>query len=232
MEQSDFVNFESLFVDFERLKEEHRDRRTGFPLDMRLRVHRALSWGRRAEQEGEDYDIAFLLLWIGFNSVYARKPGTELEAFRKYFKKIVPLDKGLLFKAVWNEEFFTSNSDLVGEKFLFEPFWKFQTNPRTNENWEKEMEEEKRRFDEVQSYGDAQKKLATAEILVIIFSRLYVLRNQLMHGGATWDGQLNRESVLLGTIIMRRMLPIFIKLMMDNPKQNWGRAAYFPVVEQ
>ena len=35
-----------------------------------LRVHRAISWIERAEQEADDADAAFVFYWIAFNSAY------------------------------------------------------------------------------------------------------------------------------------------------------------------
>ena len=55
----------------EALKEKQRALRDGFSTPLTLRVHRALSWLRRAEAEEEDQDVRFILLWIGFNAAYA-----------------------------------------------------------------------------------------------------------------------------------------------------------------
>jgi hypothetical protein len=70
----------------------------------------------------------------------------------------------------------------------------------------------------------------TSRILAIVFDRLYVLRNQLVHGGATWNSSINRDQVRDGAAVIGWLLPIFIDIMMDNPQQEWGRVAY-PVVE-
>ena len=63
------------------LKEKQRRLREGFPEALGLRVHRALSWLGRAETAGEDGDVRFILLWVGFNSAYAGElaPGTDGE---------------------------------------------------------------------------------------------------------------------------------------------------------
>ncbi len=56
-----------------------------------------------------------------------------------------------------------------------------------------------------------------------------MLRNQLVHGGATWNGTINRQQVCGGAAVIGWPLPIFIDLMMDNPGRDWGRP-YYPVV--
>ena len=64
----------------------------------------------------------------------------------------------------------------------------------------------------------------------MLFDRLYVLRNQLVHGGATWNSSVNREQVKDGANILSFLVPIFVDLMMDNPQTDWG-APYYPVVD-
>ncbi len=75
--------------------------------------------------------------------------------------------------------------------------------------------------------------LATQEtslILTLIFDRLYVLRNQILHGGATWNSSVNRAQVRDGAAIMGFLIPLFVKVMMDHPNQPWG-ANYYPVMD-
>ena len=64
----------------------------------------------------------------------------------------------------------------------------------------------------------------------MLFGRLYVLRNQLVHGGATWNGSVNRNQVEDSAKIMAFLIPLFIELMMENPAENWGKP-YYPVVD-
>ncbi len=52
-------------------KSKQRDLRAGFPVPLTLRVHRALSWVLRSEAAGEDEDVRFIPLWIGFNAAYS-----------------------------------------------------------------------------------------------------------------------------------------------------------------
>ena len=57
-----------------------------------------------------------------------------------------------------------------------------------------------------------------------------MLRNQLVHGGSTWNGSVNRDQVRNGARIMGLLVPLFIDLMMDNPQVAWGAPCY-PVVK-
>ena len=69
----------------EKLKAKQRCIRDGFPVALTLRVHRALSWYGRAEQESGDQDVRFILLWVAFNAAYAGQidsaPTAEREAW-------------------------------------------------------------------------------------------------------------------------------------------------------
>ena len=44
----------------------------------------------------------------------------------------------------------------------------------------------------------------------MLFDRLYVLRNQLVHGGATWNSSVNRGQVKAGAEILAFLVPVFV----------------------
>ena len=77
--------------------------------------------------------------------------------------------------------------------------------------------------------GKALNKKDTILILQILFSRLYVLRNQLIHGNATWNGQLNRQQVNDGYRLLSALQPVFLFIMMSYSKKDWGKLAY-PII--
>ena len=87
-------------LDHAALKTKQRAIRAGFPENMGLRAHRAISWIGRAGACGDDDDARFIFLWIAFNAAYADEcefqsvaPG-ERAAFVDYFGKLVALDGG------------------------------------------------------------------------------------------------------------------------------------------
>ena len=61
-------------MDFKTLKARQREERENYPINLGLRVHRALSWLDRAEQSDDD-DARFIFLWIAFNAAYANEIG-------------------------------------------------------------------------------------------------------------------------------------------------------------
>ena len=46
--------------------------------------------------------------------------------------------------------------------------------------------------------------------------RLYVLRNQLVHGGATYASKVNRQQVADGAAILGDIVPLVLSLMLRN----------------
>ncbi|WP_051428748.1 MULTISPECIES: HEPN domain-containing protein [unclassified Alcanivorax] len=88
------------------LKIRQRQERGDYPEDLSLRVHRALSWLDRAEQES-DPDSRFIFLWIAFNAAYAseiddRQGLSEQATFNAFLEKLHSLDNSQrLKKLVW-----------------------------------------------------------------------------------------------------------------------------------
>ena len=87
-----------------------------------------------------------------------------------------------------------------------------------------------RKFDKNRAM--AQKALAIKDTVVfvgILFDWLYVLRNQLVHGGATWKSKVNRDQVRDGSRILQDIVPAIIHIIMENPSESWGKPCYPPV---
>jgi hypothetical protein len=214
---------------FATLKAKHRQLRSDFPENLSLRVHRSLSWLNRAEIASEDLDAAFIFYWISFNAAYADDrndfgESTTRSHFSEYFEKVVSLDTDhRVYDAIWRR-FSQSIRTLLSNKFVFQPFWNHQNQVTGHEEWEK-------RFNASQKIiRSALQRRDTRIILETLFDRLYVLRNQLIHGGATWNSSVNRDQVRDGRNILGFLIPIFLNLMMDNPELDWG-APYYPIVE-
>ncbi len=214
-------------LDHASLKARQRAERDTHPESIALRTHRALSWLERSEQCDDD-DGRFIFLWIAFNAAYANdldEAGrfTESEVFRNFVERLVDLDSdGALYNLLW-QEFSDSVRVLLANQFVFAPFWAFQGGRISQADWERDFE---------RSNAAANRALArrdTAMLLQIVFGRLYVLRNQLVHGAATWMSSVNRDQVRDGANILGKLVPLAIRILLDNPQAIWGDARY-PVV--
>lgn len=218
---------------FASLKKKQRGLRTGFPPAFGLRVHRALSWFGRAEGEMErqDFDAAFIFLWIAFNAAYAREiseadnPAGERHNFSLFFEQLMQVDTaGRLHGVIW-QRFPEAIRQLLTNRYVFHPFWQHHNGVPGYENWEKSFSAAQKRAGEALFFKDS------ATVLSILFDRLYVLRNQIVHGGATWNSGVNRAQVAAGASMLAALVPLFIDLMMDNPQADWG-TPHYPVVER
>ncbi len=210
------------------LKEKQRILRDDFPETMGLRVHRALSWIARAE-EADDADGRFIFLWIAFNAAYADESEFQMiapparEAFADFFRKVNSLDPGQrIYNAIW-ENFSGPIRVLMENRFVFYAFWQHYNGMNGYEDWGTRFYKSNRQF------INAFKKRDTVRVLGNVFDRLYVLRNQLVHGGSTWNSDINRDQVRDGAAILEFLVPVFVDVMMDNPQEDWGRP-FYPVV--
>lgn len=214
---------------FDHLKAKQRQLREGFAENLGLRIHRALSWLKRAEVDADDHDAAFIFYWIAFNAAYAEDPQgisctNERSTFGSYFAKIIALDcEHAIYDAIW-DRFSAPIRLILDNKYTFQPFWHHHNRIAGYENWEEAFVRAKA------GINRAMRERDTTLILSTLFDRLYVLRNQLIHGGATWNGRVNRAQVRDGAAIMAFLVPLFIELMMDNPEMAWG-PPYYPVVD-
>ena len=214
-------------VTHERLEAKWNRVHNKLPELLALRMRRALSWLERAEKELEDADAAFIFYWISFNAAYAqdrqhRFQEHEQSLYADYFNTTLSVDSdGTIYDAIW-ERFPQSIRVLLDNRFVFQPFWDHQAG-LGHDNWEY-------KFDDSRSaVHDALSRRDTRVILNTVFDRLYTLRNQLLHGGATWNGSVNRDQVRDGARIMALLVPLFIHLMMSHPEIDWGSPDY-PVV--
>lgn len=211
------------------LKARQRQERDNYPLNLGLRVHRALSWLNRAEVESEgDPDARFIFLWIAFNAAYAtdideRPEGNEQRIFNAFLEKLIGLDKqNRLGELVWNS-YPHAIRVLMDNPYVFPGFWAYQKGHQSDEQWRDSFAAAKKAANHALARED------TATVLAIVLSRIYTLRNQLMHGGATWNGQANREQLRDCVNVMAQLVPAVIEIMMDNPNTLWGEVSY-PVV--
>lgn len=208
------------------LKERHRAIRDSHPEALRLRIHRALSWLMRSEQVPDDPDTRFVLQWIALNAAYAREFGrdeTERDRAHGFIEMLVKLDRDQRLHQALFHQFTGPIRTLIDNKFTFEPFWAAMRNHDASNRWEESFAHSKKAALGAVMQGD------TVKVLGIVFDRLYVVRNQLVHGGATWNGKVNRAQITDGVAILATLVPLIIGIMMEHPEQDYGDVLY-PVV--
>ena len=214
-------------MQYTQLKHKQRELRETFPEGLALRVHRALSWLNKSEQ-CDDLDSQFIFLWVSFNAAYAQDTEClnlkETQAFTQFLKKLNSLDKNKhIYNLLWNE-FPNSIRVLLNNKFVFQPFWQFHNGQITEQEFKDKLSEAKKSANAALAHNE------TAKLTSIVLQRLYTLRNQLMHGGATWNSSANREQLKDAVQFLSQLVPFIIDLMMDNSNELWGDA-YYPLID-
>ena len=202
------------------------DSQDALPENLALRLRRAKSWLERAKKEEGDRDAEFIFYWIAFNSIYGKEESSgfrskDRELYDDFFRTVLSIDpENRISEAVW-KNLSDTTSRLLENQFVYRPFWKnVFSRGKDCKNWKSKFEEDERRGLSTLARGN------TRGALNIIFDRLYVARNQIIHGGAAWEIGRNREQIRDGAAILALLVPRFIELMESNPHIDWGPPDY------
>lgn len=194
-----------------------------FPDEFNIRMHRAIQWYKRAEKEADDYDAQFIFLWISFNAAYAELFGvqnSERVNLKNFFTKVIAIDEDEKLHQLLFKEFTGVIRNLIQNQYVYEPFWRAMREHDSSESWKWSFESSKK------AAMDSLFKHETVNVLTVIFDRLYILRNQLVHGGSTWNSKVNRQQVKDGADFMDKFVPLIIQLMVLSSEEDWGELTY------
>lgn len=206
--------------------------------EMGLRMRRAISWITRAEKEiaVPDYDAACVFYWIAFNAAYAqdipetgRKSWTTSEEYKRFVETILQFDTGRTIASCIFEENHEMVLLMLEDQYVYKDFWLVRNGSFPAANWQNRFEKEVTNVRGILRGGDSRR---IREVLPVVFDRLYVLRNQLMHGGATWCSSVNREQVQRGAEVLAFLVPRFVALMLQNHSADWGPCFYRPSLQE
>ncbi|UXZ04670.1 HEPN domain-containing protein [Moraxella nasicaprae] len=205
----------------------YQDNRHQYPQSIRLRIHRALSWLEQAERS-DDLDSRFIFLWIAFNAIYANDlshiRNTDKGAFVEFLYRICQFDvDSKIYHLIWNT--YSGNIRvLLDNRYTFQPFWDYQNGLISERAWQEDFE-----LSQKKAYNALASK-DTVVILTALFSHIYTLRNQIVHGGATHHSSVNRQQVKDACAILSRILPFMIEIILQNADRDWGKP-FYPVVQ-
>ncbi len=216
------------------------------------RIRRAESWLRRSKateanhrQAVSDEDVAaidceqFIFLWISFNAAYGRElldderdddNPTESQKFNEFLAKILERDSNQAIKTILWETYSDAVRILLKNHYVFSLFWRSVRDSGNGLNWKNSFDKRNKKV------FSALAKNNIHAVLREVFDRLYVLRNQLFHGGATFATGWGRSQVRDGSRIMASLVPEILKIMqtdmIKNPDSDtWGVVA-FPRVNE
>jgi len=219
-----------LMQEYQQLKDQLRSQRDLFNQHHNTRLHRALSWLKAASEQVEagNEDQAFINLWISFSACFYVEGQTPVHGF---LQQLVDMDKEkAIYDCLWHE-YSGPVKALIKNPYVFDPFWQYQRSQAEQKQGDENAENQWRaEFD--QSSIEALNCLSrekVPELLAIVLDRLYVLRNQVLQGGATYQSSVNREQVQDGVKLLSSLMPIIIRIMLNANDEDWGELAY-PVV--
>ena len=208
------------------LHERHRSLREKQSEALATRLHRAISWLQRASADSSDDDTRFIHLWISLNAVYASDfdfEDSERARAVRFLARVVDADEEGRLHAVLFRQFPGPIRTLIDSPYVFAPFWRALRDHDPSERW-------KERFDASRKAAmTALLEKRTADLLSIVLDRLYVLRNQLVHGGATWNSQVNRAQLRDGCAILGTLVPAILQILLDASGFDDDPIAY-PVI--
>ena len=215
------------------LQSKHKSLKKTFSDEFALRAYRAISWFSKAESlvQTEDNDLAFITYWIAFNALYAdelplnKSAGiSDKSSFKDFIQKIYKNDQNSrLYNLIWNR-YPQSIRALLNNQYTFAPFWQYQNGSYTDNAWKEDFSKNK-----TQALSFLSNKDNADMLLILIFDRLYTIRNQIVHGGATYNSSVNRSQVKDATNILGDFLPLMIDIMMNHSDEDWGKPFYPPV---
>lgn len=204
-----------------------------------IRVQRSLSWLQRASDLGgnDDPDIVFILSWIAFESLYGQvkknvfeESASAIDKITGYLEELekIEYDRKRLREVL--AELLGEIKNLFANPYICNHAWnnyydhhsrsgKF-SNPFAREPW-------------VVKQRDIKQVEQMNKILKELFTRLYLLRNQLFHGNATHKGVDKERASQIndGARVMQQLVPLFIWIMLDHMEhsptsEKWGLIPY------
>ncbi|MBO8415001.1 MAG: hypothetical protein IAB19_01305 [Proteobacteria bacterium] len=213
--------------------------RDKFNEGFRIKVHRSLSWLKKAQRlqelESDEADIAFVLLWISFNALYGSEISiNELGAeenfgdrggFKHFLNQLCEVDsENRIYNVIWGE-YSQSIRLIVDNPYTYQTFWYMHSGQMSSDAMLELYENNKHQLQNALAHQN------TPMVLGLLFDRLYTVRNQLVHGGATYGSRVNRSQINDGSRILLLLLPAMLQVCMEHYKEDWGEPVY-PVVGQ
>jgi hypothetical protein len=190
-----------------------------------IRFHRACSWLARVEDMSEqDADLALVSLWIAFNSLYGqwdqakREPKQDRECWRAFCDSILRFDRDNHVVETLQENKRLVMS-LLEDESLCGYFWRDANSRRPRQS-------KKAKRNGQTWYLEGRWCMIVDELL----ERIYLMRCQLVHGAATYGGQLNRTSLKRCVWMLRHLLSAFLLVWIDHGSNaDWGPMCYPPL---
>ena len=194
--------------------------------DLRIRVHRAVSWLESAEKHRDDDDICLLSLMISLHACYLRKTDYQKNAgaWDTWKEWLECISYTREFKALGDIVYSKTGSQFFRE-VIVNPYLL----PTTFSKGEEEGEAHAKHIGERMARWIHMRD--TKAIINQMLMGLNTLRNQISHGSRTYDSDMNADTIASAKDTLLKMQPLFIYAMCQPPWMNWGELA-IPVLNE
>jgi hypothetical protein len=190
-----------------------------------IRVHRSLSWLKRAAEFRDDQPEAqFLYLWISLNSLYSRwnattnQPDADGASRAAFLRQICEVDKRAFADLLKRSRGLARK--LLQNPYLSATFWRDPENPKAK-GWATQ---------DASFYDRNLKEGHVCRVLEQAVDRLFVLRGQIVHGASTGGSRLNRSSLNYALKFLQVFVPLVVQVVIDNgANDEWPDLCYQPV---
>ncbi|OTG80938.1 hypothetical protein B9T33_08140 [Acinetobacter sp. ANC 5054] len=209
------------------IEEIFKSKKTQFSDQFNLRIHRGLSWLKKSMDLHDDLDLQFISLWISFNAIYAQDlvSAQDKQSLRQFLYLICQKDsEHKIYKILW-ERFSQPIRLFLDNPYVYQGFWDYQNQKISHDTCKEGLAQEKQKVLRALSEKDS------VDILMVLFNRMYTLRNQVVHGGATYNSSVNRKQLQDACTILLALLPVFMIILLENAATLDLAKPFYPVVQ-
>src|SRR6266571_2842092 len=183
-----------------------------------LRCDRAQSWIKRAGAT-VDVDAKFVFLCVSFDSLFgqAKYLGRKSD-LSVFLATAIQADEDASLPAAMmlvRAEALV----LTRLKYLYPKYW----TDGLSVGLQEEITRNANRVNQKWGVGRPQ------DCLQMLYRRLYVLRNQVMHGAAKAGSRINRDSLESAVPVLSATVPVFREIVSKHPDDDWGAVPYRPL---
>lgn len=199
------------------------------------RMRRAISWFN-VSLNTDTRDEEFIYLWISFNAAFGdelRHPDTEGDSLRNILDRDTTEE---IEMRLIGRKLVGRISQLLRNHFVYDPFRRSlkEDDGKVDKIWQERFERSQRRV------ADSFRRLSEGEsgpddratlihnVPVEVFLRLYTLRNQIFHGGATPGTGRGRKQIKDGSFMMANLVPVILTVMEADMEENLSSGASLP----
>ena len=193
--------------------------------DDKTRQRRMGVWIKHAEDLPEDaFHLQFICYWIAFDAAFAqfaKGGGSGIGRMLGFLKDVVRTDKNQRIYTILRDRM--QNIERISVLRQTSPsFWdrkksEVQDPSKWAEHFVDIRVKEKDRFSLMLSI---QSDDHVFNVLEDLFRRLYVVRNQIFHGGSSGAGSHGKTQVKEGALLLSQLIPCFREIMRKSA--DWG----------